>query len=177
MSSLSFLITLFWTQYLIVDLPLSHLVFFLRIPPFLWLEVVSLPSHYLWDSSYFLLLVKFICFDSLSFWCEFYGRRPVRFKGAVSLITWTSCSWDALYAVCVGSLDVTGFWLLLSCSLVGSSLQLVDWGSLHPPHLAVVQVLLEQNHKTQETNPHPQKYPPTHTILVSTANEPGLTRV
>ena len=63
---------------------------------------------------------------------NFYGRRPVRFNGAFSLISWTCCSWAVIY---VGSLDVFGFSLLLGLSLVGPWFQLVYWGWLHPPCL------------------------------------------
>ena len=44
-----------------------------------------------------------------------YGRRTVRFNGAVSLISWTWFSWDTLYDVYVGSLDVIEFWLSFFC--------------------------------------------------------------
>ena len=63
---------------------------------------------------------------------NFYGRMPVGFSGAVSLISWARWSWAVVY---VGSLYVFWFWLLLGLPLVGPSLQLVNWGSLHPPHL------------------------------------------
>ena len=124
-------IPLFWTQYLIVDSPLLHLALFLWIYLFLLIGDCFLSCHYLWDASCLLLLIKLICFDFLSLWLNFYGRRPVRFSGAVSLISWMWCSWEA-YVVYIGFLDVIGVWLLLGLSLVGPSLKLVDCGSLHP---------------------------------------------
>ena len=66
---------------------------------------------------------------------NFYGRRPVRFSGAISLISWAWRSWDALYAIYVGSLDIIVFWLLLGHSVLDTSLWLVDWRPLCPPCL------------------------------------------
>ena len=63
---------------------------------------------------------------------NFYGRRPVRFSGTVSLISSARRSWAVIY---VGSWYVFGFWLLLGVSLVGLSLQKVNWESLHLPRL------------------------------------------
>ena len=82
------------------------------------------------------LLVSFcflICSVLTSWVCgvNLYGWSPLRISGAVYLI-WTCCSWDFIY---IASLDVCGFWLFLCYSLVGPSLQLVDCGSLCPPHL------------------------------------------
>ena len=63
---------------------------------------------------------------------NFYGRTPVRFSSAVSLISWACWSWAVIY---VGSLYVLGFQFLLSLSLVGLSYQVVIWGSVCPPRL------------------------------------------
>ena len=63
---------------------------------------------------------------------NFYGQRPVRFSSAVSLISWSCCSWAVVY---VGYLYVFGFWLLLGLFLVCPSLHLFSRGSLHSPHL------------------------------------------
>ena len=78
-----------------------------------------------------------MCADSWVYGVNFCGRRPVRFSGAVSLISWACWSWAVIYG---GSLYVFGFWLLLGLSLVGPSLQLANWGSLHPPHLVFCHV-------------------------------------
>ena len=51
---------------------------------------------------------------------------------SISLISWAVWSWAFVY---VGSLYVFAFWLLLGLSLMGLSLELVNWGSLHPPRL------------------------------------------
>ena len=92
---------------------------------------------------------------------NFYDRTPVRFSDAVSLIPWTWCSWDALYAFSAGFLDVIGFCLLLGHSLLGpSSSWLTEGHSTHHELYAVVQVLQEENHSAQGTNPHPQKTSP-----------------
>ena len=64
---------------------------------------------------------------------NFYGRMPVGFSGAISLIFWAPWSWAVIY---VGSLYVFGFWLWLGLSVVGHSLKLANWGSLPLPLLA-----------------------------------------
>ena len=56
-------------------------------------------------------------------------------------------------------------WVLIVLRLffVGSSLQLIHWGSLHPPHLVCYCAgAARTNHKSQGTNSPPQKYPPPH---------------
>ena len=129
-----FLITIVWTQYLIVDLPLFHLAFFLRLPPFIWALFLCLPIV----CESLLVSLCFLNWSVLSPWVygvNFYGRMPVGFSGAVSLISWTHWPWAVVY---IGSLYVFGFWLLLGVSLVGPSLQLVNWGSLHPPPMCSV---------------------------------------
>ena len=81
-----------------------------------------------------------LCFLSCSvltpwvYGVNFSDRIPVRFSGAVSLISWACWFWAIIY---VGSLYFFGFWLLLGLSLVGPSLQLVNWGSLCPPCLVL----------------------------------------
>ena len=125
-----------WTQYLIVDLSIFHWALFLRIPPFLLIGGCFSPPPIICGT--LLVCFCFLNWSVLIFWLcgmNFYGGRHVKYSGAVSLITWTWCSWDALYAFYAGSLDVFGFLLLLGLSLLGPSLQLFDWGSLWPPHL------------------------------------------
>ena len=83
----------------------------------------------------FLVSLCFLHWSVLSRWVygmNFYGRMPVGFSGAVSLISWALWFWAVIY---VGSLYVFGFWLLLGLYLVGPSLELVNWGSLHQPCL------------------------------------------
>ena len=53
-----------------VELPLFHLAFFLRLPPFLSFGDFFLSSHCLWDSSCYPLLLKWRCFDFLALWYE-----------------------------------------------------------------------------------------------------------
>ena len=119
---------MFWTQYL-ASILFSTLWGFL-ISIYWWL-FLCLPI---------ICETILICFCFFNLWIltpwvyfmNFYGRRPVRFSGAVSLISWTCCSWDALYAIYVACLDVIGFWLLLCHSLLSPSFQLVDWALLCP---------------------------------------------
>ena len=121
-----------WSQYLIADLPLSF-----SIPseassfPFIWGLFLCLPIF----CETLLLSLCFLNWSVLTPWIcgvNFYGRRPMRFSGAVSLISWICCSSVVIY---VGSLYVFVFWLLLGLSLVGPPLQLVNWRSLCPPPL------------------------------------------
>ena len=99
--------------------------------PFIWGLFLCLPI--VWET----LLVS-LCFLSWSvltpwvFGVNVCDRIRVRFSGVVSLFSWAHWSWALIY---VGSLYVFGFWLMLGLCLVGLPLQLVNWGSLHPPHL------------------------------------------
>ena len=134
MSSLSFLITIVLNS--ISDSWLASIsLSILSVDSSFHLGIVSL-SPIICET--LLVCFCFLNWSVLTPWVcgvNFYCRRPMRFSGSVSFITWTWCSWVALYAFYVGSLDVIGFWLLLGHSLVGPSLQLVDWGSLYPPRL------------------------------------------
>ena len=133
MSSLSFLITIalnslsdHWLASISLSIPSEAFS-----SPFIWDLFLCLPIV----CETLLVNLCFLNWYVLTPWVcgvNFSGRRPVRLSGAVSLISWTCCSW---YAVYIGSLYVFGFWLLLGLSLVGPSLQLVNCGSLHPPHL------------------------------------------
>ena len=79
-----------------------------------------------------------MCSDSLVYGVNFHCRRPMKFSGTVSLISWARWSWAVVY---VHSLYFFGFWLVLGFSLVGPSLQLVNWGPVHPHVLySVVQM-------------------------------------
>ena len=166
---------MFGTQYLIVDLDSISFSTLSEVFPFsfYWVSFLCLPIV----CETLLVSLCFFNWSLLTPWVcgvNFYGRRHVSFSGAVSLISWTCCSWGDIY---VGSLDVTAFWLSLGHSLFGPSLQLVDWGSLCTSHLyAVVQVLPEENQKAQGTNPHPQKHL-LPAISVSTANAQVVMRV
>ena len=126
---------MFLIQYLMVDLPLFYLAFFLRSPPFLFIGGCFFFFPLFVGLFLFAFFFKLICFDFLTLWCELLWWRPVRYSRAVSLITLTWCSWDVLYAFYAGFLHVIGFWLLLGHSFMGPSLSLVDWGSLCPPRL------------------------------------------
>ena len=120
------------------------------------------------DSSCLFLCIRFICFDPCLHGVNFYCKIPMGFIGAVSLISWTSCSWDPLYAIYVGSLAIIGFCLLLDRPLVGPShLCLTESHSTHHVLYTLVQVLSEQNQTAQETNPHPTKITPTHNHTIN----------
>ena len=124
-----------------------------------------------------LVSLCFLNWSVLTSWvCDvnFYGRRPVRFSSAVSWISWSCCSWDAVY---VDSLDEIGFWLVLGHSLVDLPFQLVGWGSLRPPRL-VCCCAGAARRKTQspENKPTSTKIsPPCNSV--SMVNEPVLIRV
>ena len=78
-------------------------------------------------------------------------------SNGLNLIFLIWCSWDALYAIYVGSLVVIGFWLFWGGSLASPSFQLAEGHSAHHILYADVQVLSKQNHTAQETNLHLQK--------------------
>ena len=99
--------------------------------PFIWGLFLCLPIV----CKTLLVSLCFLNWSVLTPWVSgmnFYGRIPVSFSGAVSLISWAHWSWAVVY---VGSLYVFGFWFLLGVSLVGPSHQLVIWGSVCPLHL------------------------------------------
>ena len=148
-------------------LPLFHLTHFLGIHPFNGRLFLCLPI--LGET----LLVCF-CFLNWSAltpcFCgvNFYDRRPVGFSGVVSLIYWTWCSWDALYAIYVGSLVVIGFWLLLGHCLVGPSLQLVDWGS--PGLVCYCAGAAQTKSQSLRNKPTPGKITPTRNPTINSIN-------
>ena len=76
-----------------------------------------------------------LCFDSCLHRVNFYGKRSVGLGGVVSLISLFGCSRVALSSICVGSLVVPGFYLLVAPLLMGSFLQRVYWYSQLPPYL------------------------------------------
>ena len=127
-----------------------------------------------------LVCLCFLNLPVLSFWLcgvNFYGGRPVRYGGAVSLITWTWCSCDALYAFYVCSLDVIGFWLLLGLSFVLPSLLLVGWGPLNPPcPVCCCARAARTKPQSPGDKPAPTNTTPPTTPL-STANKPALIKV
>ena len=95
--------------------------------PFIWGLVLCLPTV----CETLLVSLCFINWSVLTpciYGKNFYYRMPMEFSGAVSLISWARWSWAVVY---VGSPCVFGFWLLLDLSLMGLSLELVNWGSLH----------------------------------------------
>ena len=131
MSSLNFLITIALNS--ISDHWLASISFSIYSEassfPFIWGLFLCLPMV----CQTLLVSLCFLIWSVLTPWVygvNFHGRRPVRFSGAVSLISWARWSWSVAYVV---SVYIFGFWLLLGLSLVGPSLQLVNWGSLHPP--------------------------------------------
>ena len=159
-------------------LPLFHLTHFLGIHPFNGRLFLCLPI--LGET----LLVCF-CFLNWSALTpclcgvNFCGRRPVRLSGAVSLISWTWCSFDAVYAIYVGSLGVLGFWLFWVCSSLDPSLQLADWGSLLPLHQVCCCAGAART-KSQSPGNKPTKITPTHHPTINsklTSINKGVKRV
>ena len=142
-------------------------------------STLSGDSSFSFDSSLFLCLPilgdsLLVCFCFLN-WsaltpclcgvtpCLCYGRSPVGFSGAVSLISWTWFSWDALYAIYVGSQDVTGFWSWLGHSLA-------DWGSLHPPRLVCCCAVVSRTKPQSPGNKSTPEQIILSTIPLSTPN-------
>ena len=123
-----------WTQYLIVSCFASISFSILSEAssfPFIWGLFICLPivCETLLVSLCFL---NWSVLTPLVYGVNLYARITVRFSAVVSLISWAYWSWAIIY---VDSLYVFGFSLLLGFSLVGPSLQLVNWWSLHPPCL------------------------------------------
>ena len=135
MSSVSFLITIAlnslsdsWLASFSVSI-LSEASSF----PFIWGLFLCVPIV----CETLLVSLCFLNWSILTPWVygrNLYGRIPVGFSGAVSLISWAHWSFAVVY---FGSLYVFGLWLLLGLSLMGPSLELVNWVSLHPPYLVL----------------------------------------
>ena len=82
--------------------------------------------------------------------------------------SWTWCPWDAICALYVVSVVVTGLWLLFSHSLVGFSLWLADWESLCPPHLVCCCTdAARTKPNSQETNPQITEVTTTHNRIIN----------
>ena len=104
----------------------SSIPFYCRL--FLCLSILD-------DSFCLFLWFWMLWFASCLHRVNFCGRKSVGFSGTLSFFSLSWCSRVPLSSICVGSLVVLGFYLLVAPLLVGYHLQQVYWYSQLPPYL------------------------------------------